>query len=159
MKHNQLSLFPTGQDLPLFSGEPDRLRPLCEHNGQPLFQTITDPLLDGLSAHEVDHGDYAGDQDDDPPWCQECGASLHGAPYAELCPKCDRLERQAAVQDDHGDYADEDPDESPDPTDAGCPFCGGPLLVLGSLGNVEHFRCHDCGMDCSEYVDDTPGSQ
>jgi hypothetical protein len=31
-----------------------------------------------------------------------------------------------------------------------CPICDGPLYLIGVLGNLVHFRCRDCGMDCSE---------
>ena len=31
-----------------------------------------------------------------------------------------------------------------------CPLCAGPLTPLGQLGTVSHFRCRDCGADCSE---------
>lgn len=31
-----------------------------------------------------------------------------------------------------------------------CELCGGPLVVLGVLGNVAHCRCRDCGAQCSE---------
>ena len=37
-----------------------------------------------------------------PPYCRDCGA-LHDAPYAELCWRCDRLERECAERDDPGD--------------------------------------------------------
>jgi hypothetical protein len=36
----------------------------------------------------------------------------------------------------------------PDDAPGGCPLCGGPLVPLGTLGRVEHFRCRDCGADC-----------
>ena len=26
-----------------------------------------------------------------------------------------------------------------------CPCCGGPSVVLGSLGKTTHYRCRDCG--------------
>ncbi len=25
-----------------------------------------------------------------------------------------------------------------------CPFCDGPSNILGTLGNLEHYRCQDC---------------
>lgn len=28
-----------------------------------------------------------------------------------------------------------------------CPACGGPLVVLGQLGNTEHYRCQACGLE------------
>jgi len=37
-------------------------------------------------------------------------------------------------------------------TDDGCAMCGGPLVPLGTLGNLEHSRCRDCGMDQSRRV-------
>jgi hypothetical protein len=27
-----------------------------------------------------------------------------------------------------------------------CRMCGGPLMILGLLGSVRHFRCRNCGM-------------
>lgn len=47
-----------------------------------------------------------------------------------------------------------------------CSLCGGPLGVLGVLGNREHLQCRNCGAsfsrevtedideDCSEQLDD-----
>jgi hypothetical protein len=37
-------------------------------------------------------------------------------------------------------------------TDDGCVLCGGPLVPLGTLGNLEHSRCRNCGMDQSRRV-------
>lgn len=31
-----------------------------------------------------------------------------------------------------------------------CAMCGGPLTELGTLGRTTHYRCRDCGYDCSE---------
>ena len=31
-----------------------------------------------------------------------------------------------------------------------CPLCEGGLIFLGALGNKNHFRCRDCGSDCSQ---------
>jgi predicted nucleic acid-binding Zn ribbon protein len=31
-----------------------------------------------------------------------------------------------------------------------CSMCGGPLVELGSLGSVTHYRCRNCGMDFSK---------
>jgi hypothetical protein len=33
-----------------------------------------------------------------------------------------------------------------------CDACGGDLGLLGVLGNLAHFRCRDCGLDCSTTV-------
>lgn len=33
--------------------------------------------------------------------------------------------------------------------------CGGQVTVLGTLGNREHFRCRDCGIDGSRKAKDT----
>lgn len=33
-----------------------------------------------------------------------------------------------------------------------CAMCGGPLQLLGQLGNRIHLRCRNCGMDCSRLV-------
>jgi hypothetical protein len=38
-----------------------------------------------------------------------------------------------------------------------CPGCGGPGVVLGTLGNRAHFRCRNCGMDFSH--EDAKGSE
>jgi transposase-like protein len=32
-----------------------------------------------------------------------------------------------------------------------CPVCGGPGMELGTLGNRQHFRCRNCGMDFSRH--------
>jgi hypothetical protein len=32
---------------------------------------------------------------------------------------------------------------------ATCGFCGGPCVVLGTLGTREHLRCQNCGMEWS----------
>lgn len=29
----------------------------------------------------------------------------------------------------------------------GCNVCDGPLMLLGSLGKLDWFRCRDCGME------------
>jgi ribosomal protein L37E len=31
-----------------------------------------------------------------------------------------------------------------------CPECGGPVFVLGTLGNLTHLRCRNCGADFHE---------
>lgn len=36
-----------------------------------------------------------------------------------------------------------------DETAAACSLCGGPLVELGALGNRMHYRCWNCGTDCS----------
>jgi hypothetical protein len=36
-----------------------------------------------------------------------------------------------------------------------CPLCDGQLLYLGQLGRRIHYRCRDCGMECSQDVADT----
>ncbi len=33
-----------------------------------------------------------------------------------------------------------------------CKLCGGPKMVLGSLGWTRHFRCRDCGAESSQKV-------
>ena len=36
-----------------------------------------------------------------------------------------------------------------------CQLCGGPLTLLGQLGNRTHLRCVSCGMESSvPFVDD-----
>lgn len=30
-----------------------------------------------------------------------------------------------------------------------CPVCGGPGVLLGTLGRVDHYRCRDCGLGFS----------
>lgn len=34
-----------------------------------------------------------------------------------------------------------------------CPACGGPGVLLGTLGRLEHFRCRDCGAEFSRRPD------
>lgn len=34
-----------------------------------------------------------------------------------------------------------------------CPVCQGELLFMGALGQRNHFRCRDCGAECSVLVD------
>ena len=31
-----------------------------------------------------------------------------------------------------------------------CPTCHGPLVPLGAMGNVQWFRCRNCGRDVSD---------
>lgn len=38
--------------------------------------------------------------------------------------------------------------EEPEP----CALCGGPVGVLGTLGNRTHFQCRNCGAECSHEV-------
>jgi hypothetical protein len=33
-----------------------------------------------------------------------------------------------------------------------CSMCEGPLMLLGSLGNLAHYRCRNCGLDFSRGV-------
>lgn len=30
-----------------------------------------------------------------------------------------------------------------------CPYCGGLLILLGTLGTVDHWRCRHCGAEVS----------
>jgi hypothetical protein len=30
-----------------------------------------------------------------------------------------------------------------------CDLCGGPLILLGALGRLMHYRCRNCGADSS----------
>jgi hypothetical protein len=39
-------------------------------------------------------------------------------------------------------------------SDDPCPLCGGPLGVLGRLGNLVHLLCRNCGAQFSEEADD-----
>lgn len=34
----------------------------------------------------------------------------------------------------------------------GCPSCEGPGVLMGTLGNRDHYRCRDCGWDYSVSV-------
>lgn len=43
------------------------------------------------------------------------------------------------------DGSEDDEDETP----LECSACGGPLVVLGTLGRLEHFRCRNCGLERS----------
>ena len=36
----------------------------------------------------------------------------------------------------------------------GCEVCGGPLVVLGTLGTRDWFRCRNCGADQSVEAND-----
>lgn len=36
-----------------------------------------------------------------------------------------------------------------------CRVCNGPLVFLGTLGVRDHFRCRDCGLDCSRPAEET----
>ena len=39
-----------------------------------------------------------------------------------------------------------------------CPACGGPPVILGTLGAAIHYRCRDCGWTyCREPVEDECG--
>ena len=31
-------------------------------------------------------------------------------------------------------------------TQENCPVCDGPGVLLGTLGNLNHYRCQDCGI-------------
>ena len=31
-------------------------------------------------------------------------------------------------------------------TQENCPVCDGPGVLLGTLGNLTHYRCQDCGI-------------
>jgi hypothetical protein len=33
-----------------------------------------------------------------------------------------------------------------------CDLCGGPLGIMGILGNTEHLQCRNCGMEFSRPV-------
>ena len=35
---------------------------------------------------------------------------------------------------------------------AGCAACGQQVVVIGTLGNRQHFRCRNCGLDQSKEV-------
>lgn len=72
------------------------------------------------------------------------------------------LERESANEvayDDATAYGrtdiNDELDEEPELGEGSCPLCDGgapcdgPGIVLGSLGNRQHFRCRDCGMDFS----------
>jgi len=47
---------------------------------------------------------------------------------------------------------DEDDDDEDEPAE--CPVCGGPGVILGTLGTRVHYRCRDCGMEFSHTDDD-----
>lgn len=40
---------------------------------------------------------------------------------------------------------DDDVLEEMDDFENDCPMCGGNTLYMGTLGNLDHFRCRDCG--------------
>lgn len=35
-----------------------------------------------------------------------------------------------------------------------CQHCGGPMVPLGALGSLEHYRCRNCGAMDSQERDD-----
>ena len=37
---------------------------------------------------------------------------------------------------------------------SGCMICGGELMLLGALGNAEHYRCRCCGFDQTQAHDE-----
>lgn len=43
------------------------------------------------------------------------------------------------------DFLDDDPDDNMDGFADGCAMCGGELVPVGNLGDLEHYRCRDCG--------------
>jgi hypothetical protein len=55
---------------------------------------------------------------------------------------------QAATWDDDDTDDDDAPDDAPD----ACQLCGGPLGLLGTLGNRIHSRCRNYDMDFNRPV-------
>ena len=57
----------------------------------------------------------------------------------DICPDC-RSDEPCDCRSDDNQDAEED-------IEAGdCGLCGGPLMLLGVLGKLAHFRCRNCGM-------------
>ncbi len=40
--------------------------------------------------------------------------------------------------------------DEPEVESTECSLCGGPLMELGALGRLTHYRCRNCGMQCSK---------
>jgi hypothetical protein len=73
----------------------------------------------------------------------------HKGGECERCDAADKIIERLAVEDAHGG-AWQSTDELPNELcmdAASCSVCGGPLMPLGALGTVNHFRCRNCGMD------------
>lgn len=67
-------------------------------------------------------------------------ASFIGAPGgAALAEDCDPMTMSDDEEDEH--------EESPE---AHCPMCYGEGVHMGGLGNLDHFRCRDCGAQFSQ---------
>jgi hypothetical protein len=64
-------------------------------------------------------------------------------------PACDTCEDTGAVACPQG-Y--NDIVSCPDCGPGTCPVCGGPGVALGTLGNLNHFRCSNCGTDYNQSV-------
>lgn len=73
---------------------------------------------------------------------QEPAAPAAGAPPAPM-PMAAALKGLSVVAFDDEDEGFED--EMPS-----CPACGGPGMLLGTLGRLTHFKCRNCGMEYSE---------
>ena len=73
--------------------------------------------------------------------------------HPEACPVCGSLDvdRGAVTnicQDCGHEWESDDPDVRPDPGSdvTECQWCGeGPLVYLGQLGHLSHWRCRACG--------------
>lgn len=56
-------------------------------------------------------------------------------------------DRAALEQELDALYGSSEDDEMDDEWD--CPACDGPVIPMGRLGNLEHGRCRNCGLDCN----------
>ncbi len=72
----------------------------------------------------------------------------------ELCKSCGKMHKNADCYGAGGMAKDED-DMGSEATP--CTGCGGPLMILGALGNREHSVCRNCGLSHSRDVSAEPG--
>jgi hypothetical protein len=67
-----------------------------------------------------------------------------------MCFPLDRDMDRTPYDDDPDDEVDEDIHAEPDPD--WCDACGGLAVPMGILGNLQHFRCRNCGSVVSREV-------
>ena len=83
-----------------------------------------------------------------------CGREEPMGTMAEVAEQIEYLEAPFREQE-HGQWdqgrswAAETDDEDYEPVDV-CGLCGGPLVELGTLGWVKHYRCRNCGAGFSD---------
>jgi hypothetical protein len=78
--------------------------------------------------------------------CRDCFEIAIGEPGEAFCHACEEAGCEGDGEcDAEGAYSCDEEFEEPESAD--CPACGGPGVPLGALGNLEHFRCRNCGID------------